>query len=95
MRFVWIGLIVLFAALGVVFGALNGERVPFDFYFGVIDLPKGAALLSALLAGWLAGGLLVWFGVTMRLRSQLGRARRELARREVLSQVSPPVPSDA
>lgn len=95
MRFVWIGLIVLFAIVGAVFGALNGEAMLLDFYFVAVNLPKGAALLGALLVGWVAGGLLVWFGVAMRLRGQLGRARRELVRRSAVSEIMPPAPPDA
>ena len=95
MRFVWIGLIVLFASCGALFGALNGESVSYDFYYGVVDLPKGAALLSALLGGWIMGGLLVWFGVVMPLRSKLARAQRKVKRHDISAKVlSSPTPAD-
>ncbi|QBB70353.1 DUF1049 domain-containing protein [Pseudolysobacter antarcticus] len=78
MRFGLIVLILLFAVFGVLFGALNSESVGFDLYFLVLTLPKGAALLCALLLGWLIGGLLVYFGLVLRLRRQLARKHREL-----------------
>ena len=78
MRFGLIVLILLFAVFGVLFGALNSESVGFDLYFLVLTLPKGAALLCALLLGWLIGGLLVYFGLVLKLRRQLARKNREL-----------------
>jgi len=78
MRFGLIVLILLFAVFGVLFGALNSESVGFDLYFLVLTSPKGAALLCALLLGWLIGGLLVYFGLVLKLRRQLARKNREL-----------------
>ena len=78
MRFGLIVLILLFAVFGVLFGALNSESVGFDLYFFLLTLPKGAALLCALLLGWLIGGLLVYFGLVLKLRRQLARKSCEL-----------------
>ena len=94
MRVVLIALILLFAIAGAVFGALNSDSIVFDFYLAQIDLPKGAALLAALLAGWLAGGAAVWLGVVVPLRRRLGHARRELVRRPAAADANG-VPSDA
>jgi uncharacterized integral membrane protein len=80
MRFVLIVLILLFAAAGAVFGALNAEAVHYDFYFVDAALPKGAALLLALLLGWLLGGLLVYAGLVVRLRRRVRIQTRELER---------------
>lgn len=55
-------LVVVFLLLGVVFGALNPERVDYDFLFAHFRLSKGVALLAALLIGWLLGGSLCWAG---------------------------------
>jgi lipopolysaccharide assembly protein A len=85
MRVVWIVAALLFAAVGAVFGALNGDSVALDFYFFDASLPKAAALLAALLAGWLIGGLVLWLAVVMPLRRRLSRQRRELARRDETS----------
>lgn len=81
MRVLWIALILLFAIAGAVFGALNSDSVVFDFYVGAADLPKGAALLAALLCGWIGGGAAIWLGVVVPLKRRLGQARRELVRR--------------
>ncbi|HVJ61126.1 MAG TPA: lipopolysaccharide assembly protein LapA domain-containing protein [Tahibacter sp.] len=94
MRVVWIALILLFAIAGAVFGALNSDSVVFDFYAGQADLPKGAALLAALLTGWIAGGAAVWLGVVVPLKRRLGRARRELVQRPQATATNG-APSDA
>jgi uncharacterized integral membrane protein len=78
MRLILIVLMIVVAALGALFGALNGDRVPIDFHFFRIDVPLGAALLAALLAGWLLGGLVAWIGHVPRLRRELRAARQEL-----------------
>ncbi|HOV57632.1 MAG TPA: DUF1049 domain-containing protein [Rhodanobacteraceae bacterium] len=83
MRILWLSLIAVFALLGLLFGALNGERIVVDFYLFALTLPRGAALLAALAAGWLAGGALVYLGVVLRLRRQLREARRGAARTAV------------
>ncbi len=73
MRFAFLILILLFTMLGIVFGALNNEIITLDFYWANVALPKGAALLSALLAGWIIGGLILYFGIVLRLRRRLRR----------------------
>jgi lipopolysaccharide assembly protein A len=84
MRVVWIVAALLFAAVGAVFGALNSDNVALDFYFFDASLPKAAALLAALFAGWLVGGLVLWLFVVMPLRRRLSRQRREITRRDEL-----------
>ena len=74
-------LVLLVAVAGALFGALNGERVAFDFYYASVQLPKGAALLAALLVGWLVGGLIVYFGLVLRLRKRVRLLARELRQR--------------
>lgn len=81
MRFGLTLLVLLFAAFGAVFGALNSEAVALDFYFRVVHLPKGAAVLGALFAGWLIGGLVVYLGLVLRLRSRVRALTRALERR--------------
>lgn len=76
MRLAIVLALLLFAVLGAAFGAVNADSVTYDFLIGRIDLPKGAALLAALLAGWLLGGALAWAGLTTRHR----RRMRDLAR---------------
>jgi lipopolysaccharide assembly protein A len=91
MRLLIVILVLLFAVLGAVFGALNGERVIYDFYFVTASLPKGAMLISALLAGWLIGGVVVYFGLVLRLRRRVRTLARELAAKEPLRR-EPPTP---
>ena len=70
-------LVLVFAAFGAVFGALNAEPVAYDFHFFAFELPKGAAVLVALMAGWVAGGL-SWTLRVPRLRRELAVSRRQL-----------------
>ena len=81
MRLGLILLALVFAIAGAAFGALNGEHVAFDFYFTALTLPKGAALLCALLAGWLLGSVVVYFGLVLRLRRRVRVLARELKTR--------------
>jgi putative membrane protein len=62
MRLLAILVLVLFVAAGIVIGALNADLVNYDFAFARIEFPKGAALLCALLVGWLLGGVTAWLG---------------------------------
>lgn len=78
MRFALILAILVFAAFGAMFGALNSQSIAFDFYFMTINAPKGAAFLCALLLGWLSGGLVVYMGLVLRLRRRVRALTREL-----------------
>ncbi len=91
MRLLIVILVLIFAVLGAVFGALNGERIVYDFYFVTASLPKGAMLIAALLAGWLIGGLVVYFGLVLRLRRRVRTLAREVAAKEQLRR-EPPTP---
>jgi uncharacterized integral membrane protein len=82
MRLGLILLTLLFAALGAVFGALNSENIAFDFYFGSLHAPKGAAFICALLLGWVSGGLVVYLGLVLRLRRRVRTLARELKLRD-------------
>ena len=75
MRLILILLILIVIACGAVFGALNGARIPVDFYFFQIDMPTGIGLLGMLAIGWLLGGLVAWLGQTRRRRHDARQAR--------------------
>ncbi|MGB0135491.1 lipopolysaccharide assembly protein LapA domain-containing protein [Dokdonella sp.] len=79
MRLGVVVMILIAVAFGATFGALNSERILFDFYLVDLQLPKGAALLAAMLLGWVLGGLLVWFVRVRRLRRELRRCKRMLS----------------
>lgn len=76
MRLLALLVLVLFVAAGIVVGALNADPVRYDLAFAQIELPKGAALLSTLVLGWLLGGLTAWLGVSLGHRRALRRQRR-------------------
>lgn len=78
MRLLAIIALVIFIAAGVVLGALNADLVGYDFAFARVQLPKGAALLGALVVGWLLGGLTAWLGASMRRRHRQPRADKQL-----------------
>jgi putative membrane protein len=82
MRFGLILLTLVFAVLGAIFGALNSDSIPFDFYFTSVHAPKGAALLLALLLGWISGGLVVYLALVLRLRRRVRGLARELKTRD-------------
>ncbi|HZY32700.1 MAG TPA: lipopolysaccharide assembly protein LapA domain-containing protein [Rhodanobacter sp.] len=78
MRLLAIIVLVIFIAAGVVLGALNADLVGYDLAFAQVQLPKGAALLVALVIGWLLGGLTAWLGVSARQRRRQPRADKKL-----------------
>ena len=75
MRLLVILLLIAFIAAGVVLGALNADLVNYDLGLVQLQLPKGAALLGGVVAGWLLGGLTAWLGVSTRHRRQRRRDR--------------------
>jgi uncharacterized integral membrane protein len=60
-----------FIVLGVIFGALNKQRVDVDLWFKVIEGRLGLVLLTVLLFGALLGGLVVTAGVVWPLRRRM------------------------
>ncbi|CAM5229842.1 DUF1049 domain-containing protein [Rhodanobacter lindaniclasticus] len=66
MRLLVLIILAIFVAAGIVLGALNADMVGYDFGFARLQLPKGAALLGALVLGWLLGGMTAWLGVRPR-----------------------------
>ncbi|MEP7184469.1 MAG: lipopolysaccharide assembly protein LapA domain-containing protein [Rhodanobacter sp.] len=78
MRLLVIIFLVIFIAAGVVLGALNADLISYDLAFIQVQLPKGAALLGAVVIGWLLGGVTAWLGVSSRHH----RRRREQLRTE-------------
>lgn len=74
--------LVIFVAAGIVVGALNADLVSYDLGFIQVHLPKGAALLGGVVAGWLLGGITAWLGVSSghhRQRRAKLRAEKKLS----------------
>ena len=63
-----------FVVLGVIFGALNKQRVHVDLWFDAIDGRLGLILLTVLLLGAFIGGLVVTAGVVWPLRRRIHRS---------------------
>ena len=61
-------------AMGIVVGALNPQSVVIDLGLSRATTTLGVALLLALLAGVLVGGLAVTMSVVLPLRQRLRRA---------------------
>ncbi|MDR6936140.1 LapA family protein [Luteibacter sp. 3190] len=75
MRLIAILFLLLFVAAGIVFGALNADLVPFDLGFARLSLPKGGAMLAAVLVGWILGGITAWLGTSLSHRRRRRRER--------------------
>lgn len=96
MRLALVIVVVLFVVFGAVFGALNAERIALDLYFWQPTVPKGALILSAVVVGWLAGGIVAWLAPRPRIHRELRETRRQL--REARAGPQPPsdgAPEDA
>lgn len=64
-----------FIAAGLAVGALNPQPVAIDLGFVILHSTLGIALLSALLVGVIAGGLVLAASVVWPLRTRLRRAQ--------------------
>ena len=71
MRLIKSLLALCFVVLGVIFGALNKQRVHVDVWFDGIDGSLGLVLLTVLLLGAFIGGLVVAAGLVWPLRRRL------------------------
>lgn len=88
MRLALVIVILAFVVFGAVFGALNAERIVVDFYFWQPSVPKGAVLISAVVLGWLLGGLVAWLSRNRRLKHEIRETRRQL--RDAKAEPQPP-----
>ena len=78
MRLLQLLIAMLFIAAGVVVGALNPQSMTLDFYYRYVHVGVGVAMLTALLAGALLGGLAITIGVVWPLQRRLRRTQRDL-----------------
>jgi uncharacterized integral membrane protein len=96
MRLALVIAVILFVVFGAVFGALNAERITLDLYFWQPSVPKGAVLISAVVLGWLVGGLVAWLSRDRRLKHEIRETRKQL--QEARAEPKPPsdgTPEDA
>ncbi len=83
--FILVLIVLLFVLAGIAFGALNAAMVGYDLGFAQVHLPKGAAVLAALVVGWLLGGIVAWLG------SGVGRRKRRRITGEPATERKTPV----
>jgi uncharacterized integral membrane protein len=62
-----------FLAAGLAVGALNPQPIAIDLGFAVLHSTLGIALLASLLAGVIAGGLVLTASVVLPMRKRLRR----------------------
>ena len=62
-----------FIAAGLAIGALNPQPVAVDLGFATLHATLGVAIIVALLAGVIAGGLVLAVSVVLPLRKRLRR----------------------
>lgn len=74
-RILFIIVMILAVALGLLVGTLNSDLVQVDLLWVQIKWPLGLLILSASTFGLLIGLVLAWFFSVLPLRSQLRKAR--------------------
>ncbi len=78
-RIIFIIIMVLAIALGLLIGTLNSDSASVDLLFVQLEWPLGLLILSASAAGLFLGLILAWFFSILPLRSQLRRSRNREA----------------
>jgi uncharacterized integral membrane protein len=76
-RIVFIIVVTLAVAVGLLLGTLNAEAVSVDLLWVQIEWPLGLLILSATTAGLLLGLCLAWFFSILPLRVRLRKARNQ------------------
>ena len=76
-RIVFIIVVTLAVAVGLLLGTLNAEAVSVDLLWVQIEWPLGLLILSATAAGLLLGLCLAWFFSILPLRVRLRKARNQ------------------
>lgn len=87
----WI-VLLLVLLFGLLFATLNSGTIQLNFYLGEVELPLAVTLVIALALGAVLG-VASTVGIILRLRRQLGRARKELrnSQKELSSLRSMPI----
>jgi uncharacterized integral membrane protein len=74
-RILFIVVMLLALALGLLVGTLNSDLVAVDLLWLQLDWPLGLVILSAAALGLLLGLVLTWLFSVMPLRTRLRRAQ--------------------
>ena len=77
MRVIRLLIAFAFIALGATVGALNRQEIAIDFGAFHLSTTLGIAMLVALLAGVVLGGMAIAGSVVLPLRRKLARLQRE------------------
>ena len=76
-RILFIVVMLLALALGLLVGTLNSDLVSVDLLWLQLDWPLGLVILSAAALGLLLGLVLTWLFSVMPLRARLRRAQSQ------------------
>ncbi len=76
-RIIFIIVITLAVAMGLVVGTLNSDPVSVDLLWVQLEWPLGLLVLSVLSAGLFLGLGLAWFLAILPLRIQLRKSRND------------------
>jgi len=76
-RIIFITVITLAVAMGLLVGALNSDMATVDLLWVQLEWPLGLLVLSALSAGLFLGLAWAWFFTILPLRVQLRKLRNE------------------
>lgn len=77
-RIIFIIVITLAVAMGLLVGTLNSDMASVDLLWVHLEWPLGLLILSALSAGLFLGLGLAWFFTILPLRVRLRKLRNEL-----------------
>ncbi len=81
MKVINILLFLIILVVGFLFTMLNSAAVELNYYYGLIELPLALVVMTVLLVGILLG-LFVEFGKILRLKGELSKVKRKLAKSE-------------
>ena len=76
-RIIFIIVITLAVAMGLLVGTLNSDMVSVDLLWIQLEWPLGLLILSALSAGLFLGLGVAWFFTILPLRIQLRKSRNQ------------------
>lgn len=84
MKILYIGFWLFLAILGIVFAALNADKVTLNYHFGEVHLAISLVIAIAIFIGAFLG-MLASLGIVLRTRHEMARLRKrvEMTEKEV------------